>query len=249
MDTKKSTSEVGHAKNIANFQQLITICKGYGSSYNPVKETLKITALEQLLTTATQKFNQTKTQKIAFDTATQQRKEAFAGIRPLITKIINAFAVSGVESKAVDNLKAIAKKFQSTTTKKVIDKTANNTTEPAPNKISTSQQSYDRLIDHFANIILTLEAYPIYNPNEVELKVTTLKGKLTDLQTKNTTLLTTYNAFSNAHIERNQALYNPLTGLLQTAKEVKMYAKSVFGARSPQYKQLSALTFKIDKSN
>ena len=48
-------------------------------------------------------------------------------------------------------------------------------------------------------------------------------------------------------IERNQSLYNPLTGLVQTAKEVKQYVKSVFGTTSPQYKQVSGLEFKIRK--
>lgn len=246
---KKSTSEVGHAKNITAFQELIAICKGFGATYNPVKESLKITELEKLLTTTTEKFNQFKTQKTAFDLATQQRKETFADIRPLTTKVSNAFAVSGADANAVAALKNTAKKLHGTTTNKVIDKTSTKSTEPAPNKISTSQQSYDRLADHFANIIVALEAQPIYKPNEEELKLTTLKQKLEDLQAKNTALLTAYTAYTNARIERDQALYNPLTGLVQTAKEVKLYVKSVFGTTSPQYKQLSGLAFKIQKSN
>ena len=48
-------------------------------------------------------------------------------------------------------------------------------------------------------------------------------------------------------IDRNQTLYNPLTGLVQTSKEVKQYVKSVFGANSPQYKQVSGLEFKVIK--
>ena len=35
-----STSETGHAKNIANFQDLISFCQGYGVTYNPTKESL-----------------------------------------------------------------------------------------------------------------------------------------------------------------------------------------------------------------
>ena len=48
-------------------------------------------------------------------------------------------------------------------------------------------------------------------------------------------------------IDRNQTLYNPLSGLVKVAKEVKLYIKSVFGATSPQYKQISDLEFKIRK--
>lgn len=32
-----STSEVGHAKNVANFQDLIAFVDGYGATYNPTK--------------------------------------------------------------------------------------------------------------------------------------------------------------------------------------------------------------------
>ena len=50
-------------------------------------------------------------------------------------------------------------------------------------------------------------------------------------------------------IDRNQTLYNPLTGLVQTSKEVKQYVKSVFGANSPQYKQVRGLEFKVIKKD
>ena len=75
----------------------------------------------------------------------------------------------------------------------------------------------------------------------------TLQTKLTELQAKNTNLINAYTGYSNAMIDRNQTLYNPLTGLVQTSKEVKQYVKSVFGANSPQYKQVSGLEFKIRK--
>ena len=33
-----STSETGHAKNVANFEDLISFCNGYGATYNPSKD-------------------------------------------------------------------------------------------------------------------------------------------------------------------------------------------------------------------
>ncbi|MBL7801562.1 MAG: hypothetical protein JNL95_12655, partial [Chitinophagales bacterium] len=47
-----STSEVGHAKNVANFEHLISFCTGYVSSYNPSKNSIKLTALNNQLTEA-----------------------------------------------------------------------------------------------------------------------------------------------------------------------------------------------------
>ena len=40
-----STSEVGHAKNVANFQDLIEFVIGYGATYNSSKNSLKLPQL------------------------------------------------------------------------------------------------------------------------------------------------------------------------------------------------------------
>ena len=112
-----STSETGHAKNIANFQDLISFCQGYGASYNPTKESLKIPQLQALYQLAQDKLNATKTQKTAFDTATNERRNSFANLKPLATKIINAFAVSGADTLAIADAKTVNKKLQGTSSK------------------------------------------------------------------------------------------------------------------------------------
>lgn len=244
-----STSETGYAKNIANFQNLISFCQGYGASYNPTKESLKIPQLKALHQVAQDKLNATKTQKTTFDNATNERRNTFANLKPLATKIINAFAVSGADTLAIADAKTVNKKLQGTTSKKSTTEETNPKNTPTTNSISTSQQSYDRLIDHFANLIQVVEQNTNYTPNETELQVATLQTKLAELQTKNSNLINAYTGYSNAMIERNQTLYNPLTGLVQTSKEVKQYVKSVFGANSPQYKQVSGLEFKVIKKD
>lgn len=47
-----STSETGHAKNVANFQDLIEFVTAYGADYNPSKESLELPQLIALKTTA-----------------------------------------------------------------------------------------------------------------------------------------------------------------------------------------------------
>lgn len=238
-----SVSEVGHAKNIANLQDLISFCQGYGAVYNPTKSSLTIASLQTLYQTSLTGLNTAKTQKTSFDNATNERKNAFAPLKPLATKIVNAFAVSGVDTLAVANAKTVNKKLQGSS-----KKPAAATETPTTTGISTSQQSYDRLIDHFANLIEVLQQNTLYNPNENDLKVAALQAKLAELQTKNSNLINAYTQYSNAMIQRNQILYNPLAGLVQTTKEVKQYVKSIFGANSPQYKQVSGLEFKVIKS-
>ncbi|MBI4929199.1 MAG: hypothetical protein HY841_00430, partial [Bacteroidetes bacterium] len=47
-----STTETGHAKNVANFEDLISFCTGYGTSYNPSKAGIKLPALNTQFTGA-----------------------------------------------------------------------------------------------------------------------------------------------------------------------------------------------------
>lgn len=245
---KSSVSETGHAKNVANFEQLIAFCIGYGTAYNPTKNSLQIAELQTLHQTALTKLNNVKTQKTIFDNATNDRRMTFAGLKPLSTKIVNAFAVSGVDKLALQDAKGVNKKIQGATNKKTDEAAKNENENQTTKTISTSQQSYDRLIDHFANLIQVLEQNPVYNPNEPDLKLNKLQSDLVNMQAKNTNLINTYTQYSNTLIDRNQTLYNPLSGLVQIALEVKQYVKSVFGASSPQYKQISGLELKVIKA-
>jgi hypothetical protein len=241
----KVISETGHAKNIANLQDLISFCQGYGNSYVPAKASLTVVELQKLYQTALTKLNAVKTQKTTFDNATNERRNAFFDLKLLGTKVVNAFVVSGADALAIDDVRGINKKLQGAS-KKAKDTPVSPTEVVTSTKsISTSQQSYDRQIDHLANLIEVLTQSTFYSPNETELQLTALNAKLSDLQTKNLNLINSYTNYSNAIIERNVILYNPLTGLIQTAKEVKFYVKSVFGTNSPQYRQVSGLEFKF----
>lgn len=48
---------------------------------------------------------------------------------------------------------------------------------------------------------------------------------------------------SHTTYTRNVLLYKEITGITDVANAVKVYIKSVFGATSPQYKQVSSLKF------
>jgi len=44
-----STTEKGHAKNVANFSKLIAVCKAFGTKYNPSKTAIKVANLDAKL--------------------------------------------------------------------------------------------------------------------------------------------------------------------------------------------------------
>lgn len=247
-----STSETGHAKNVANFEVLISSCTGYGTAYNPSKNALKIPQLQSALTTAKNSLQTVKTTGITFENARNARETALAPapIKRFCTRILNALQATDASKLTVDDAKTINRKIQgkragNNQIPPVTPPTEGTTpTPPEVIQISVSQQSYDSLIDNFNKLVACLSAESLYIPNENDLKVTALNTTLTNYRTLNTAVINASIPFKNAMIARNTVLYQEFTGLVDIALEVKKYVKSVFGATSPQYKQISKLEFK-----
>ena len=241
-----STSETGHAKNVANFEYLISFCTGYGTAYNPVKESIKLTVLNTLLAGAKTSLINVNTGLAPYNNALNEREIAFASLSKLVTRIINALDASNVSKQAVSDAKTIARKIQGRRSSQVLPTIPDdpNTPEDESQKsISASQMSYDLRIQNFEQLIQLLSSITGYAPNENDLKVTTLTTLLADLKTKNSTAISALAPLSNARLSRNTVLYAAETGLVDIAAEVKKYVKSVYGATSPQYKQISGLKF------
>ena len=211
-------------------------------------------ALLSLQQQAVNAIQSTKVSKAALDNAINDRRNAFADLKSVSTKIINALTVSGTTSLAVDDAKTINRKIQGiraskkTVTAPQVSAPAQHdasaaATPPADKSISVSQQSYDSQIDQFAKLIEVITQNTSYNPNEAELQVKSLSVKLANMKTCNTTFINRYIAGSNDRIVRDNVLYTPQNGLVPTALEIKKYIKSVFGATSQQYKQVNSVQF------
>ncbi len=239
-----STSETGHAKNIANFKHLISFCRGYDDKYQPSAEHLKIENLENMVREAESRFQEVVSAKAEFDSATDARRKAFQNIKTLSTRIINSFAAAGADELALQNAKSFNQRIQGGRRKKNEMPEVKSEGVENNKNISASQQSYDRIINHFAGLTEMLRRSDVYNPNEEELKISTLERILYRMQEADQNHSIAYAKYSNAMILRNQALYSSEDGIVNTAKLIKKYIKSVFGAVSPQYKQISKIEFR-----
>lgn len=247
-----STSETGHAKNVANLEDLISFCIGYGASYQPSKVAIQILTLNTLLGNAQGSISGVTSAKTAFVNATNARQIAFDPLKKLSTRIVNALDATDATDKLVKDARTINNKIQG---KRAGDKTKPSPTPipplppiptptPESKAISVSQLSYDSLIDHFDKLIQLVSSELTYTPNETDLQVSSLQTLLGNLKATNTAVVNAYTNYSNAQITRNAILYTPTSGLVDIAGDVKKYVKSVFGASSPQYKQVSKLEFK-----
>ena len=168
-----SHSEVGHIKNVANFNVLINTCQGFGTSYNPTNSNITVTAMQALYNTAdavvTNSTNLANTMQQAINT----RINTFTNVKPIATRIMAALIAGGADEQTIKNAQTINRKIQGRraapvsntnpvtptgTTPSTNPTTGGTSTTPAPVSqrpigppvtvqpvvISVSQQSFDR---------------------------------------------------------------------------------------------------------
>lgn len=246
-----STSETGHAKNVANLDDLISFVTGYGTAYNPSKALIKLPALQTLSTNAKNAISAVNAAFPAYSNAVAAREVAFEPLNKLITRVNNALKASDTTEQVDSNVKTLVRKIQGTkaTPKKTEEeKAAAKANGKETKEISSSQMSYDSRIENLDKLIKLLASVPQYAPNEADLKVAALTTLYNDLKAKNAAVIAATAPLSNARITRNDVLYKEKTGLVDIAMDTKTYIKSLFGASSPQYKQVSKLEFKAVKA-
>lgn len=240
-------SETGHAKNVANFETLISIVNGFGAAYNPSKSAIKTTALTSLSTSAKTVMNQVNTADGQYKIAVANRDVAFEPLSKLATRIINALRASDVSEQIIASAESLIRKLQGkrATPKKTEEEKAALLAEGTTvNEVSSSQMSFDNRLDSLDKVINFLSNIPEYTPNEEELQIITLAALYTSLSALNVAAVQAETALNNMRMSRNELLYKTGTGMVDVALSVKTYVKSLFGATSAQYKQLSGLTFK-----
>lgn len=250
-------SEIGHAKNVANFEDLINRCVGFGVSYNPSLNAIKIANMNTLRTNANTALASAVSMHTAYVNAIDARQLIFDPLQKMATRIINALKACGASDAVIKDALTINRKIQGKRAKpiKEVDTNQNNNTNQTqainpnnppvevPKNISVSQLSFDSMVEHYSKLIDLLTTVSAYNPNENELKISGLNTLLTSMKTANTNAITATTNFINARINRNNLLYAVNTGLVDVAQDCKAYVKSVFGHSSPQYQSVSTIRF------
>ena len=205
-----STSETGHAKNVSNFETMISYCTGYGTTYNPSNSEILLSEITTLHNESKATLKDVKTTKAPFDDVDGQRKTLFKPLKPLSTKVLGALRGVNAPATVIADAETINRKIQG--------KRADNSAVETPkdgtpkDKISVSQQSYDMQIDHFDKLIQVVTIEPKYIPNEAPVKVVALNDYKTQLENINSAVKNNYVPYSNAMIARDKKLYDPKAG-------------------------------------
>ncbi len=232
------TFETGHAINVANFETVIAFCVGYNAAYNPSSANIKLAVLNDMLNTSRAVVQTVLDEVTLYNNAINERQALFVGLKPLATRVVNALQVSNPSKATIEDAKGFNRKIQGIRAQK-----ADPNAAPDTKTVSSSQQSFNQQIEHLSKLVSLLQAETTYAPNEVELQTATLTTLIANMRVANTNVTNAYTRISNARIARNKILYDPITGLYNTVLDIKQYIKSVFGAKSPEYKQIGSIKF------
>jgi len=241
-----SPAESGHATNLANFNKLTAYATGYGVTYNPSNLSLALASMRSLSSNAQNAMSAVDAVKPAYSIARAAREVAFIPLSALTTRVFNALKATTPNPKVAASAKTLMRKIHgSRATRKMSDeeKQVLTTEGREVKEISASQMSFDNRLENFYRLITLLSNIPTFTPNEVDLQPASLMANYSNLKALNTAVVDAIIPLSNARIARDEILYRDTTGLCDVAGEVKAYIKSVFGANSPQYKQVSGLRF------
>lgn len=246
----KSISETGHAKNLANFNEMRSFVSTYGTDYNPAKASIGLAELQTLSDNARNALADLNEQYSVYRNAAIARDLTFKPFSNLITRVMNALRASDTPVQADESVRMLIRKIRGSRVsakltdeeKQILAAEGKETRE-----ISSSQTSFDNRMENFHRLIKLLSGFPLYAPNEPDLTVEGLSNLYDDLMIKNAAAIAAYVSVSNARISRNVVFYKENTGLVDIALAVKAYVKSRFGTRSPQFTQISKLEFRSQK--
>ena len=106
-----STSEVGHAKNVANFQDLIEFISAYGANYNPSKNTLKLPQIIAQKAEAENNLAEVITKNTDYNNKVNLRVDAFSDVRALATRLIAALQTTDASKETIADAKTFNNKI------------------------------------------------------------------------------------------------------------------------------------------
>ena len=237
-----STSEVGHAKNIANLNLLNTNIAALGITYNPSNPKLLLTNLQEIYTKSFLHQGNVNNLVAPYTIAVDEREYIFKPLNRELTKLRKAYkATEGVSQTQLEDFMTIIRKLKGV--KKSTPSVSTNPDEEADSH-STSQMSYDQRTNTMDSLISLLQNTPNYNPNEDEYKVSTYQAKKASMLSKTQAVADTFIPLNNARSIRNKILYNSDDNLVYIANKAKDYLFTILDSNSVQYKAIARIKFK-----
>lgn len=236
-----SNSEKGHARLLANLNQLNLNIAALGADYNPSNESIKLNKLKELFENGSVLQKKLNELQAPYTLAVDNREEIFIPFLKQITKIKKAyFSTSGVDKAQKNDFMTISRKLKGI--KKYKSKKKDETNDEV-NEHSISQMSYDQRTNNMDFLISLLQNTPNYNPNETEYQISFLSDLKTKMLLSTNAVAETFLPYVLARRNRNDFFYHNPDSIVESAIKARDYLYSIIDKNSPQYIVISKLRF------
>jgi hypothetical protein len=230
-----STSEVTIGAKVTNAEKILTHIQAF-AGYAPADASLSVAALTTLIASTKAKNTETASAVQGYSAAVDKRQSLFQKDPNSLIKVLSPIGATvrssyDKSSKEAADVSAMIVKIRGVKVKK-------GSKEPNADFVSQSERSYGSMTQNFSDMITTLENYGAkYTPANTDIKLVTLKDKLTKLTAANNAVTTTYGQLKEKRDDRGD-LYKDLTTITQRIKDA---VKSQYGLKSTEYNLVKGL--------
>lgn len=236
-------TESGDLKLLGNYRKLIDHVSA-DANYKPANPSIAIPALETHFAAAVASVDDVAAKNAPSKIAINDRQAAYEPLSSLMQRSFNMLKASGASKATLDDAQTNLRKVTGVRrSAKIKDDPATPAVE-GDKQHSASQMSFDNRRGNVSAYVAILANVPSYNPNENELKVSSLQALVADLDAKNTAVSQTFVPLSQAGGVRDGLLYLNDESVVNRAALVKAYVQAAFGRDSQLYKAIKGLDFK-----
>ncbi|MDP3927754.1 MAG: hypothetical protein Q8R57_01900 [Bacteroidota bacterium] len=244
----RTLKDGGFARQVENFRLLINLATQLGTAYNPVKDNLKLVNMQTLHTEAAKAVDDWIEAINTIEKLTSQRTEELKKVNNLVTRISREVKVCGIRGERLTDINAAIRQVRGRKA------TSNNKTTDGQNNTTPSQttqekgggvnHTIERKMDAFHRLVKILEDMPEYESNDLDLQITGLKAKSTEIKTLQ-------NDYGNELINRerqkairNRLTLNDLVSIAYVGRLAKDYLRNQYKGSKAELNTLRAIRFK-----
>jgi hypothetical protein len=240
-----------HIKQVAAWGKLSGLCNALGDAYRPSKESMKGTAMENLLTASQVQIAAVQNAETFLANAITERREAFDQIPVLGTRIIAALTALGASQERINDVNAIRKRFRyQALPKEVTAPQSSSSTQMEHGTADTEKSArhpitygdFANRLNNFNQMISQLEKGTPYEPQEEDLTIDALKRFSAVLTQKHEQVAQAQLSLYQEKKKRDDLLFST-NGIYGNASMIKMYVRSVYGFKSTESKTISRVKF------
>ena len=233
---------------VGNLEKLVSFANAQGPVYNPSKASIKVAALQTLLTQSQGAIKAADVSRTAYESALNARQEVFSTIPRLGGRLIAVLKANGASPDVVADAMAIKRRFSSQA-KKVVDNTPDSTSSPASGTTNgvkyqrkLSQLDWDSKVGNFQRLVIKVTAEPAYQTYEADLQVPALNVCITTLRDKNKAVINAFRAMKEANQAADKLLFEA-SGIYGQSVAVKAYIQAVYGFGTVKHREVTSLKF------